>query len=148
MTMIGDLRRHRGDALRSPVAHGRLVETLRVEAVDRPPLAIAPDPPIEPMPPAPPPPAPAPPPPPTTAEAHAASVREAALARHRKGGGKPRVAGPRRPPAPVPPPVAPSAPRHPSLRSGGLKGPPQKAFEGLHQLMQEQGVEPIIERPN
>ena len=81
---------------------------LRVEAVDKPPLAaIAPDPPSEPIPPtapapAPPspPPAPAQPKPPTAAEAHAASVREAAIARRRKASAKPRMA------APVPPPVA------------------------------------------
>jgi hypothetical protein len=87
---------------------------LQVEAVDRPPLAVvAPDPPGDPIPPAPPtpsppsplpspPPAPEPPTPPgpIAAEAHAASVREAAIARRR-----PRAAGPRRPPAPVPPPT-------------------------------------------
>jgi hypothetical protein len=95
---------------------------LRVEAVDQPaqpPLAaIAPEPPGEPIPggnlgsvnpphvadlrvskqtEA------APPSPPTAAEAHAASVREAAIARRRQA--KPRMASSRRPLTPVPPPT-------------------------------------------
>jgi hypothetical protein len=93
---------------------------LQVEAVDRPPLAaIAPDPPIEPMPPTPPPPAPVPqeepapspppPPPPTTA----AEIEAAADRRRRLGvdakAAKKRLENVQKPAAlklPAPPPIA------------------------------------------
>jgi hypothetical protein len=91
---------------------------LRVEAVDRPLAAIAPDPPIEPMPPAPPPPAPVPqeepappvppaPPPTTAAEIEAAADRRRRLAVDAKATKKRLKNVPKPHPAALKPPVPP-----------------------------------------
>jgi hypothetical protein len=91
---------------------------MRLEAVDRPPLAVtAPDPPIEPMPPTQPPPAPVPeeepalspppPPPPTTAEIEAAAKRPHRLEADAFAAKKRAKGMPKRPAA-LKPPVLPA----------------------------------------